>query len=166
MIQNFFFFFFFLVVVVGVGFFLVLHHQCSIFLQWAIWEYRSASAKEVCALRVFLVNIYILPVLFLDGCKVRSMCFLCRIMPIDFSLWHMQVTVHDWLKGVTMSSCLPKKINFDHTSECSCFISDILHKLFLSVFFLSNARMTSLIINFTKNGIKLLQKGKLYHCHL
>ena len=41
-------FFFFLVAV-------VFHHQGSTFLQWAIWEYWSASAKEVCALWVLLV---------------------------------------------------------------------------------------------------------------
>ena len=33
----------------------VFHHQGSIFLQWAIWEQWSASAKEVCALWVLLV---------------------------------------------------------------------------------------------------------------
>ena len=34
---------------------LAFHHQGSTFLQWAIWEKRSTSAKEVCTLRVLLV---------------------------------------------------------------------------------------------------------------
>ena len=53
MIQNFFFFFFFL------GGWVVFHNQGSTFLQWTIWELWSASAKEVCALWVLLVCLFV-----------------------------------------------------------------------------------------------------------